>query len=335
MKNLSIRCMILFVAAAGLGLRTPAYCEERGRWTLISQSVTAQVKPGYPGKTAGVVVDPASGELYMVVPDQGLWKSTDHGQSFARVDGMVIGGRCETGFALNFDPAGKRLACFMIYGSSGSTSDGGKTWTAFKTSHLDCGAVDWEDSGACYLALRHESGGQLCLSADAGQTWKDLDKGFAAVGLFSVKSLIGSRGQNRGLVRSTDGGTTWQAVSDVTPVGLVMRTFKGVGYWTTVKGLLVSRDQGQTWAIEGAPVSAVLGPYWSQDGKRVVVVGYDGFHESTDAGATWQRVCPLPPDFSVRIIGPNYAWDAKANLFYASSMGKEAFRYDRYQVVKP
>src|SRR4051794_7133543 len=106
--------------------------KDKGKWVPISESVTSKVKPGYPGKgTAGVAVDPSNGDVYMVVSDQGMWKSTDKGETFTRVDGKAIGGRCETGFALNFDPAGKRLACFMIYGSCASTDDGGKTWTAW------------------------------------------------------------------------------------------------------------------------------------------------------------------------------------------------------------
>jgi len=134
--------------------------------------------PVYPGKTAGVTVDPATGDVYMVIPDQGLWKSTDHGATFARVDDKKIGGRCETGFALNFDPAGKRLMCFMIYGSSGWTDDAAKTWTASKTSHLDFGAVDWSETGKCFLALRHEAGGMLTFTTDAGQTLARLAKRF-------------------------------------------------------------------------------------------------------------------------------------------------------------
>src|SRR5438105_4513729 len=99
--------------------------DEKGVWIPVSHEVTAKVKPGYPGKTAGVTVDPSNGDLYMVVPDQGIWKSTDHGKSFARVDGEKIGGRCETGFALDFDPNGVRLMCFMIYGGSALTPDAG------------------------------------------------------------------------------------------------------------------------------------------------------------------------------------------------------------------
>src|SRR5678816_4405869 len=71
-----------------------------GEWTNISDPVTSQVKPGYAGPTAGVVVDRASGDVFMVVNDQGLWRSGDHGPTFVRCDSGTIGGRCETGWAL-------------------------------------------------------------------------------------------------------------------------------------------------------------------------------------------------------------------------------------------
>ncbi len=296
-------------------------------WVPISHQVTSEVKPGYPGKTAGVTVDPETGAVFMVVPDQGIWKSTDHGQSFQRVDDGKIGGRCETGFALDFDPAGKRLACFMIYGSSAWTADVGKTWTAFKTSHLDFGAVDSGASGKCLIALRHESGGQLCYSADEAQTWTNLDKGFVAVGIFDAHTLLSSKG--KGLVRSDDAGQAWTQVSDVDPAGRVMRVYKGVGYWTTDRGLLVSKDQGRTWTIQGQEISAVFGPYFGKNADHMVIVGKQGFHETRDGGQSWQVVAPLPPEFGVGHVGPNYAWDPQANIFYASSMGKDTLKFER------
>lgn len=114
-----------------------------GEWTNISDSVVAQVKPGTYGPTAGVVVDRTNGGVFMVVSDQGLWRSSDHGRTFERCDGKTVGGRCETGWALQADPAGRRLACFMIYGDSAVTADGGVTWTKLKSSRFDFGAVDW------------------------------------------------------------------------------------------------------------------------------------------------------------------------------------------------
>src|SRR6516165_8830388 len=143
-------CFAFLLPVAAFG------ADDKEKWVAIGSAVLEKVKSGYPGKTAGVTVDPASGEVYMVVPDQGLWKSTDKGETFERIDGKAIGGRCETGFALNFDPSGKRLACFMIYGSCASTDDSGKTWTPWKTNHLDFGAVDWGATGKCYIAIRHE-----------------------------------------------------------------------------------------------------------------------------------------------------------------------------------
>jgi hypothetical protein len=299
----------------------------KGQWIPISEGVTAKVKCGYPGLTAGVAVDRASGDVFMVVCDQGIWKSSDKGATFERADGGAIGGRCETGFALNADPAGGRMMCFMIYGGSAYTADGGKTWKKSQTSHLDVGAVDWEATGQCLLSVRHESGGMLCMSTDAGASWKDLEKGFSKVGLFDARTLVACKG--KGLVRSTDGGATWTAVSDVTPPGFVMTVFKGTGYWATEKGLLASRDKGATWAVQGAPVNAFYGPYFGKDEKHLVVVGKDGFHETRDGGLTWAAAAPLPAGMGVGFTGPNYAWDPKANVFYASSMGKPTCRYAR------
>ena len=116
-----------WLALAWIALLSSTARGQKGEWVPISDPVTAQLKAdgkkiGYPGLTAGVTVDPSNGDVYMVVCDQGLWKSTDAGKSFARVDGGKIGGRCETGYALDFDPAGKRLACFMIYGACASTT---------------------------------------------------------------------------------------------------------------------------------------------------------------------------------------------------------------------
>ncbi len=307
-------------------LATSAFAAE---WVNISDGVTSQLKPGYGGPTAGVTVDRASGDVYFVVSDLGLWKSSDHGQTFARVDDKNIGGRCETGWALNFDPAGKRLFCFMIYGSSALTTDGGKTWAKSKTSHLDFGAVDWEDTGKRLLALRHESGGVLTTSDDGGATWRDLGKGFSGLGVFDRKTFVATTEKVRGIFHSTDAGATWTQVSTNTPIAAVPVVFKGVGYWATGKGILVSKDKGATWTEAGAPVDATFGPYFGKDALHFVVVGKSGFHETRDGGKTWQLAAPLPAGYGAGRVGPNYAWDPNANIFYASTMTKATFKYER------
>jgi photosystem II stability/assembly factor-like uncharacterized protein len=295
----------------------------------ISDPVTSRVQPGYAGPTAGIVVDRASGAVFLVVNDQGLWKSTDQGATFARVDGGSIGGRCETGWALQSDPAGSRLFCFMIYGGSALTTDGGKTWTKSSTSHLDFGGVDWGDTGRRLLAIRHESGGRLATSEDGGLSWKELGNGFRGCGVFNHSIFVATKTGEPGIFRSPDAGATWTRVSTNTPSAATPVVFKGNGYWAAGPGVLTSRDLGATWSELGAPVDAGFGPYFGESDMHFVVVGRAGFQETRDGGKSWQLAAPLPPGFGVGRIGPNYAWDYKADIFYASTMTQPAFKFQR------
>ena len=299
-----------------------------GEWVNISDPVTAPLKPGYGGPTAGVVVDRAGGDVFMVVSDLGLWHSTDHGATFARCDEKNIGGRCETGWALQADPAGKRLVCFMIYGDSAMTADGGKTWTKWKTSHLDFGAVDWADTGKRLLAIRHESGGVLTTSDDGGATWTNLEKGFSGCGVIDHATFVATKEKEPGIFRSTDTGKTWTQVFPETPTAAVPVVFESAAYWPTGKAVLVSRDKGATWSALPGAVEASHGPFFDT-AKHFVVVGKSGFSETKDGGATWQPAAPLPPEFKIARVGPHFAWDPRADIFYASTMTKPTFKYAR------
>src|SRR4051812_20025616 len=107
--------LVLGLACAGL-----AAGQEQPKWVSVSDDVVAKVggdskqAPSFERETAGVAVDPLSGDVYMIVNKHGVWKSSDGGKTFTRCDGGKVSGRCETAFALNVDPAGKRLACFML-----------------------------------------------------------------------------------------------------------------------------------------------------------------------------------------------------------------------------
>ena len=299
-----------------------------GEWTNISDPVTAPLKPGYGGPTAGVSVDRTSGDVFMVVSDLGLWRSSDHGATFARCDEKNIGGRCETGWALQADPAGKRLACFMIYGDSAMTADGGKTWSKWKTSHLDFGAVDWADTGKRLLALRHESGGVLTTSEDGGATWTNLEKGFSGCGVLDRTTFVATKEKEPGIFRSIDAGATWTQVFAEKPAAAVPVVFEGAAYWPTGKSVLVSRDKGATWTALAAPVDAAFGPFFAS-AEHFVVVGKSGFSETKDGGKTWQPAAPLPAGFGAGRVGPNYAWDPRADIFFASTMTKPTFKLQR------
>jgi len=341
MNRLSWFVIASVLAAADLGYpqEKPASAARHGGWTDISEKVIAALagegkKPGWPGKTAGIAIDRVNGDVFMAVPDQGIWKSTDHGDCFKRVDGGKIGGRCETGFALNLDPKGKRLACFMLDGPSAYTLDGGDTWVSMKKNGRgwDAGSVDWfAEEPAHIFALRHECGGEIYTSADMGRSWNLKGKAFASVGIFDAKTFVATKEKEKGIFRSADGGENWEKVSEFQPAGRDIRILNGAAYWASPEGLLVSQDAGKTWGVQGTAVECSFGPYFGKDRNHVVVVGKEGWFETRDGGKRWELAAPLPPRFAVLIPGwfLNFGWDPIANIFYASRMGEPAYRYRR------
>jgi hypothetical protein len=310
-----------------------------GRWVDISAKVLQGLesegkKIGYPGKTAGIAVDRITGDVFMVIPDQGIWRSSDHGDSFTRVDGGKIGGRCETGFSLNFDPLGNRLACFMLDGPSGYTLDGGKTWQGMAGNQRgwDAGSVRWSgDKTANIFALRHECGGEIYTSSEMGKSWTLKGKAFASVGIFDGATFVATMEKEQGIFRTTDGGETWAKVCELQPAGRDIRILKGTAFWTSAKGLLVSRDRGATWAIQGQEVECSFGPYFGKDETQIVVAGKSGFFQTTNGGLTWEKAAPLPPEYTVTMPGwfLNFGWDPHGDILYASCMGKPAYKYQR------
>ncbi len=338
MKLLSVGSWIFLAATL-----QAAPAETAPAWKDVSAPVLERLeregaKIDWPGKTAGVAVDPRSGAVFMVVPGQGIWKSTDQGGAFARADGGMIGGRCETAFSLAVDPAGDRLACFMLDGPCGMTTDGGATWRGFAGlgRNWDYAAVDWSDGEVKnILGARHETGGEVFLSQDGGKTWEKLfaDPEFertGGLGIFDARTLVYTM-RGKGIQRSIDSGRTWKRVSELEPCGRVARIHKGAAYWLSTRGLIVSRDQGATWTLQGAATGATIGPCFDpENDSHLAVAGAEGIYESVDGGASWIHVASLPDGFDLPKAGwySNVAWDPGRGLYYASRMGRPAYRLE-------
>ena len=313
------------------------------RWVSVSDAVLRQVamegkKTDWPGETAGVVVDPSTGDVYMIVAGQGVWKSVDRAKTFARCDGGKVGGRCETAFSLNMDPAGRRLACFMLDGKCAWTGDGGRTWQSFTDvgRNWDFAAVDWSTTEVrTYFAGLHESGGQVMFSRDGGKSWDQLFKDpefdkSGGLGIFDEKTLVYTQ-KGKGIQRSTDAGRTWTKISDVEPIGRVVRIQKETAYWLGKEGLLVSSDKGASWKVQGGTVEASIGPLFDpKNDKHIVVAGVKGIFRTTDGGESWSKVATLPAGADIPKPGwySNVAWDPVNDIFYVSKMGKPTYRLE-------
>jgi hypothetical protein len=124
-----------------------------------------------------------------------------------------------------------------------------------------------------YAGVAGAAGRGLYKSVDAGRSWTlatgalDIDVNAVAVDPENPSTLyVGTSGSEGGVLKSTDGGSTWQAGS----TGLRWRVRSRSGKWTTPT----------------MPVSALaIDPI---DSATLYAVTARGVYRSTDAGTSWQ-----------------------------------------------
>lgn len=336
--------LLMFSCMAGLLARS---AQGADNWTDISSSLLTRLtnngaKAAWPGGCSGVVVNRTNGAVTIKVVGLGLWRSSDKGGNWQRLDDNTISGRDETGWATSGDQnAPGRLASFSLDGTAGWTPDGLK-WQRFTSlgRNWDFGSVDWATTvPKTILGAKHETSppGEIYLTQDGGVTWKLLavhlsgkpDR-LSMVGVLDATTLVYGNGD--GIHRSTDAGGTWTKVSPVNPQTRIPVLFRGVHYLGSTNGLLVSKDLGATWQPQGAAVNVWQGPFFGRDEKEMLIVGKDGAFLTKNAGADWKQVASLKPKERGFGFTPNwfgcYAWDPVNNILYASAMGNPVYKLE-------
>ena len=86
---LGVACAVSLISPSTLRAadKPPAPPIDPAPWVSVSDATVQKLKDegkkfGFAGETAGVAVDAATGDVYMIVNGQGIWKSTDAGATF-------------------------------------------------------------------------------------------------------------------------------------------------------------------------------------------------------------------------------------------------------------
>jgi hypothetical protein len=269
-----------------------------------------------------VSAEPCSGRVIAGIARQGLWATTDGGQSWSAL-GQTGDPILNRPTVLTYDPA--HAGTFWesgIYGwenpfSNGvfvTTNDGSsfQGYMALSTiqSHQDSISIDFSDPArSTMLSGGHEQKQKLFLSKDAGKNWQDIgmalpaDVGFCTATLVLDKEtyLVGcaaswSGAASGAILRSTNAGASFVEIKRKGVAGQPLWASDGAIYWSAEGGgMLKSTDLGATWSElgDGSKTGAVP-PIEMPDG-RIASIGSDHVVLSKDGGATWTPIGePVP-----------------------------------------
>ena len=286
-------------------------------WTNVGLKDTRQI--------GAIVVDPANPDLVLVAaighafgpnPQRGVFRSADGGKSWTR----VLYRDDRTGaIDVTFDPHDPRIVYAALWqvrrqpwnfssGGPGSglfrSTDAGLTWTELKGHGLPGGilgridvAVSGADAKRVYAMIEAEEGG-LYRSDDAGTNWRRVSEDgrirqrawyFSKI-YADPKAVDTVYALNTGMLRSTDGGKTFDLVSathgDHHALWIDPRDPRRL-INANDGGASISRDQGKTWSTQNNQPTAQFYhvavdnrfPYWlygaQQDNTNLTVASFD------------------------------------------------------------
>jgi photosystem II stability/assembly factor-like uncharacterized protein len=174
--------------------------------------------------------------------------------------------------------------------------DGGRSWRRVALAGQDAMNMAHSEGSTVWTAGHNV----LAKSADGGETWSNVrPDGLPSLDVhgFAVDPRDGTLWAavaGEGLYRSTDGGASFELVSEEVGGNVMALAVTADGRLLAgdmEQGLLASESDGRDWRV--AEPATVMGLAIHPDDPTLVIAAGDGVLRSTDAGASWERAFPL------------------------------------------
>jgi len=278
--------------------------------------------------------------LYVGTAGGGIWKTQNGGISFL----PVFDKYCQSIGALAVESNNDKVV-YAGTGESNmrntvsigdgiyKTTDGGSNWQKIgldSTEHISKILIDPNDSKTVFVAApgplwSSSSHRGLYKTSDAGKTWKKIlfvnnETGCADIAINPSNPKIilasfwqasrkpysfSSGGPGSGFYKSTDGGETWNKITQGLPTGdlgrivVTINPSKPAEVLAIVEaktpGLFISKDEGSSWEKLAATENITARPFYfstlvfdPKDPKKVYRPAYD-FQYSKDGGYSWNN----------------------------------------------
>lgn len=271
------------------------------------------------GRIHWMAVNPDDANKLMVVPDaEGIWRTDDMGVHWDCITDRIPNRYDRNGsdaYSIPVDPDDwNHIFAFMANNTVYETKDAGLAWRK-----ITGGAHKGFKRGYCFRdaagklkfigakpTANDGVGAQLWLSADTCKTWKSIASGtspfwFQEISFHPTNRNIVYAAGTRGILRTTDGGTTW-ALMNFNVYGATTATVRSTA--TNVFPLTTAT----------APMFLAVNPnngneIWAALSTRANAA-YSALYKTTDGGANWITLQePSAGIGSGGIFGNESAWN--------------------------
>jgi photosystem II stability/assembly factor-like uncharacterized protein len=258
-------------------------------WT----SVGSIPGPGpFAARPQSLVIDPQNTSTIYALTGLGLFRSTDGGATW----NLYFRERAIPVSSLVMDP----LNPGTIYADRYKTTDAGMSWVPLGSGTVAL-AIDPQMPWTVYGGVVTEEYCQISKSVDGGGTWVATRSPVGCVSAMAIDQQNLSTlyaGTDRGVYKSTDGGTTWSAMNSGLRGAVIALAVdplsSGVLYASAGGGVFKSMDGGASWSSAGLMQASYMLAIDPQDTSTIYAATSSGLFQSTDAGATWQDLLSTP-----------------------------------------